>query len=334
MDNADTVDIHCHTAGAGYGGSGCFISPRLRRNWRYGVYLRAFGVTARELERHGDGIILTRLSLMLAASGHVKYAVVLAMDGVAGPDGMLDRRATEIYIPGEFLAGRVKRHGNLLYGASVNPYRKDALERLCKAAEDGAVLVKWLPPIQGIDPSDTSITPFYKKLAELGMPLLTHTGDERSFTRSSDGLADPERLRLPLEQGVRVVAAHAAASGKSGGQRNMDRLASMFVRHDNLFADISSLTQLNRPGMLARALDLAGSHERLVYGTDMPLINTGLVSPMYFPFTLSPAEMLRLSRIENPWDRDVMLKKALGVPASVFSNTARLLKINTGGVCK
>ena len=41
------VDLHCHVAGLGAGGSGCFVSPALRDNWRFDFYLGAFGVTPR-----------------------------------------------------------------------------------------------------------------------------------------------------------------------------------------------------------------------------------------------------------------------------------------------
>ena len=35
------------------------------------------------------------------------------------------------------------------------------------AALSGAVLLKWLPSIQGFDPADPALTPFYRRLAEL-----------------------------------------------------------------------------------------------------------------------------------------------------------------------
>jgi hypothetical protein len=93
------IDIHCHTAGIGAGGSGCFVSPALRRNIRYRFFLKAFGVSEAELEQHGDGLVLERLSLGLDQSRHVTAAVVLAMDGVMDGQGNLDRDRTEIYIP-------------------------------------------------------------------------------------------------------------------------------------------------------------------------------------------------------------------------------------------
>lgn len=209
------IDIHCHTAGIGAGNSGCFISPRLRNSWKYPIYLKSFGVTNGELEREGDSLVLRRLSELLAASCRVQQAVILAMDGVVDGRGELDRERTEIYILNEFLARECRRYPNLLFGASVNPLRPDALERLDAAAADGAVLVKWLPSIQGTDPADRRLVPFYRRLAELGLPLLTHTGLEESFTRADNALADPARLRLPLEEGVTAPPAAKATGSRT-----------------------------------------------------------------------------------------------------------------------
>jgi hypothetical protein len=64
---------------------------------------------------------------------------------------------------------------------------------------------------------------------------------------------------------------------------------------------------------------------RLVYGTDFPLNNMILVSPWYFPLDLALAERWRIWRIGNPWDRDVALKQALGVPADVFARAGALI---------
>lgn len=316
------VDLHCHVAGLGAGGSGCFVSPALRDNWRFDFYLRAFGVTRAEVEREGDAVLPARLSGLLAASGRVRQAVILALDGAVDARGNLDTNRTEFFVPNEFVAAACRQHTNLLFGASVNPYRHDALARLDWAATNGAVLVKWLPSIQHIDPADPKLAPFYRRLAELGLPLLTHTGAEKSFTHSADEFADPARLELPLTLGVTVIAAHVATTGEHAGERDIDRLARMMPAHTNLFADISSLTQINKLGYLGEALSRAEFRGRLLYGSDFPLINLPLVSPWYFPLNLRLGEMRRLAGLSNPWDRDVELKQALGVPAEVFARSA------------
>ena len=47
------LDMHCHVAGIGAGGSGCFVSKELRNNFRFKIYMKAFGVTLAEAEEHG-----------------------------------------------------------------------------------------------------------------------------------------------------------------------------------------------------------------------------------------------------------------------------------------
>jgi predicted TIM-barrel fold metal-dependent hydrolase len=321
------IDIHCHTAGIGAGASGCFVSTKMRKSWRYHLYLKAFGVSEKELEEQGDVLILERISASLATSGHVSAAVVLAMDGVVGEDGELDRTRTELYIPNEFLAREVRRYPNLLFGASINPYRRDAIQRLEQAAADGAVLLKWLPSIQNIDPSDQRLIPFYLKLKELGLPLLTHTGSESSFTWKKDELADPECLRLPLSLGVMVIAAHAASNGRNQGEPNFKRFLRLCEEYPNLYADISALTQANRLGHLSRLLSHRQLHGRLLYGTDMPLLSTGITSPWFHAYRMKPWVLLRIVRKKNPWDRDVELKRALGMPAELFTTGGQLLAI-------
>jgi uncharacterized protein len=315
------VDMHCHVAGIGAGNSGCFVSPRLQDNWRFRIYLRSFGVSRRELSAQGDGLVVDRISESLAKSRFVRQAVLLALDGVVGSDGQLDINRTEVYVPNEFVAAAAARHANLLFGASVNPYRHDALERLSWARARGAVLVKWIPSIMNIDPADPQLIPFYQKLVELDLPLLTHTGQERSFSGASDALCDPERLRLPLSLGVRVIASHIASTGKFQGERSTDRLVQLMREYPHLYSDISSLTQINKYGCLKEALTKPEFAGRLLYGTDFPLVNTALVSPWYFSFRLSFRQMLAISRKKNPWDADVLTKHDLGVPTEIFARS-------------
>ena len=321
------IDIHCHTAGIGAGGSGCFVSPALRRNLRYRFFLKAFGVSEPELERGGDRLVLERLSQGLEQSRHVAAAVVLAMDGVVDSQGHLNRDRTEIYIPNDFLARECRTYPNLLFGASVNPHRRDALERLDRAAEEGAVLIKWLPSIQGIDPDHASLTPFYRRLQELQLPLLTHTGSEESFTSADNSLADPLRLRRPLELGVTVIAAHCASNGRNAGQHNLERLLPLFDAFPNLYADISSLTQANRLGHLPKVLRHRHIHTRLLYGTDMPIVSSPITSPWWHAYRMPLAETRRLAAIRNPWDQNVELKRALGVTDEIFGNAAKILHV-------
>jgi uncharacterized protein len=313
------VDMHCHVAGIG-SGSGCFVSPQLRNNWRFKIYLRSFGVSRKELEEKGDAVVGDKISERLAQSRYVSKAVLLALDGVVGADGQLDTNRTEVYVPNEFVAEMAARHTNLLFGASVNPYRADAIERLEWAKAHGAVLVKWIPPIMLINPDDPQLVPFYKKMVELNLPLLSHTGKEGSFSHAEEEFGDPDKLRLPLSLGVKVIAAHIASSERYHGERGPDRLARLMRGYTNLYTDISALTQVNRPGSLKEALTKPEFSGRLLYGTDFPLINTVLVSPWY-SFRLTLRQKIAISRTKNPWDRDVLMKHDLGAPTETFQNS-------------
>ncbi len=320
------LDIHCHTAGIGAGGSGCFISKQMETSWKLRHYLKAFGTSREELEAKGDAHVIRSLSEQLGRSKYLGQAIVLALDGVMDEKGELDRTRTEVYVPNEFVAREVAKTTNLLFGASINPHRNDALELLVWAKANGAKLVKWIPSIMAIDPADERLTPFYRKLIELRLPLLCHAGQERSFTHANDALCDPERLRLPLRLGVTVIVAHIASTGENSGERDMDRLRRLFAVYPNLYSEISSLTQVNKIGYLREALTRPEFQGRLLYGTDFPLINTALVSPYFFPLNLTREQMAQIATIENPWDRDVELKRALGVPQDLFGRARQLLQ--------
>ena len=318
------MDLHVHTAGIG-AGSDAFVNRQMRESWRFPIYLRAFGVTVEEVEAHGDELIVARISATVAESKRVAKAVVLAMDGVVDSAGELDREQTQVYVPNELVARATRHHANLCFGASVNPYRPDAIERLRQAADAGAVLLKWIPNIMHIDPADETLRPFYEELRALRLPLLSHAGQERSFATANDELGDPRRLVLPLSMGVTVIAAHVASTGENEGEGNFERLLPMFARYPTLYADISSLTQINKRDYLQRTLAVPNLQQRLIYGSDWPLQFAALVSPFYQMDRIGPAAAKSIAAIDNVWDRDVALKEALGVPQAVFARSAELL---------
>ena len=324
------VDMHVHTAGIGAGGSGAFVNKAMRENLRFPFYLRAFGVSRAELEAEGDALVVARISAAVAASQRVDKAVVLALDGVV-QDGELDRAATQVYVPNDFVAAETAKHPNLCFGASVNPYRRDAVARLQRARRQGAVLLKWIPNIMAINPADEAIRPFYKALVDLNLPLLSHAGQERSFASAQDELGDPRRLELPLRLGVTVIAAHIASTGTSEGEDNFQRILPMFARHENLYSEVSSLTAVNKLGYLDRALATPGLPERLLYGTDWPLQFFPMVSPFYQSPRIGLRQAKSIAAIDNAWDRDVALKEAMGVPRQVFERTAELLAVERCG---
>lgn len=318
------LDAHAHIVCIGAGDSGCYVHPDLADSFKFDFYLRGFGVTRDELSRHGDALVAERLNRVVAESHYVRRAVILALDGVVRNDAV-DRSATRIYIPDAFAARMADRYANLYFGASVHPERSDWRERLMDADRKGAVLVKWAPALMEIDPSDPRYVDYYRTLVELDLPLLVHVGRDRAFNRGGQALGDPEKLSLPLAEGVTVIAAHAGTSGDYDGQPSHERLLSMFGEHPNLYTDIASLTQINKVGYLVEALESSGAVERMLYGSSWPMQMFPVVSPFYHWPDIELGSAKTIQDIANRLDRDVVLKKALGVPPAVFERSAHLL---------
>jgi predicted TIM-barrel fold metal-dependent hydrolase len=326
LEQAHIIDWHVHVAGMGFGGSGNFINEEMRNNFRFDFFLSWMDVTEEELEEYGDQILVKKLGDKIVRSKYVDQAVVLALDGVIDEKTKtLDRNKTQVHVSNEFVATQTAKYQSLLFGASINPNRENSLELLEEVYQQGAVLIKWIPSIMYIDPSDEKFIPFYKRMAELNIPLLTHTGMEKSFANAKDQFSDPRLLELPLRCGVTVIAAHIATTGESDGQDNFERILPMFDEFPNLYTDISSLTQLNKLGYLAKAIKHPGLTERMIYGSDWPLSSFPLVSPFYHMNHIGIKKSWHVSRYENKWDLDIKLKEAFGVPHTVFTRKLGIL---------
>lgn len=318
------TDVHANIAGIGAGGSGVYVHRDVADSYRFGFYLRGLGVSREELNRHGDALVAERLNRAIGESTFVRRAVVTALDGVVRGDAM-DRGATQLYVPNEFAARMAERHRNLAFGASVHPDRPDWRARLMDAHSRGAVLVRWFPAVMDIDPSDRRHIDFYRTLVELDLPLLVHVGRQKLFSEVRSALGDPEKLILPLEQGVTVIATHMGTTGSYEGEAGHERLLDMLADHPRLYTDIAGLTRFNRVGYLVDALERPGVADRMLYGSDWPVQSFPLVSPLYHWPDVDLGTIKAIQAMENRLDRDVALKKALGVPRPVFERSGRLL---------
>ncbi len=319
------IDVHVHLGGFGTDGSGISLSPQFRRSIAMRAILHGLKLKTAEDWAHADRIYLERLASLVKASTSIDRAVVLAMDG-RWRDGSVDRERSPLVVPNDWARDAARAHPELLYGASVNPLRADALDELDRVKADGAVLIKWLPNVMGFDPADPRCLPFYRKLAALKLPLLCHAGAEFTLPGGAHGLGDPMRLRGALDQGVTVIVAHCgtlACCLMEDGERVSGReaLARLMARHDNLWADLSAMTSFLRGWALRRVLDDERVVARLVDASDFP------VPPI--PFTqLGRAPVGAIWdawREKNLFDQDRALKVAAGMPPEMTQRAARVL---------
>jgi len=268
---AKLTDCHVHLAALPDGGNGCTISPRMLRSplfrfliWKQGLDL--------ERPRQSNEKYVANLLAELRSSRHVGRAVLLGMDGVYGEDGSLDRKNTEFLIANDYVLGIARVYPEEFWaGVSVNPRRRDAIEELQRCVEAGARLVKWLPNAQHFDPGDRRCIPFYRELARLRVPLLSHVGYEFSLVGKDQSAGNPAKLRVALDEGVTVIAAHGCSHGLFFREKFYATFLDFARSYPNFYSDISALSLPNRMGMLLRLRRHPDLHGRLLFGTDYPL---------------------------------------------------------------
>lgn len=317
------TDLHVHLAGVGTGESGCWLSPSFTARWSFRILRRWYGITAAQMRESVDQEWAEAVARRVRESTELDRAVALGFDGVYGPDGELDRERTQMLIPPAWVFAACRRHPELLPGPSVNPLRRDALERLEECIEGGAVLLKWLPPAMGIDPSSPRLRPFYRRMADAGLPLLSHSGgSERTFAEVAPELKDLRLLRLPLEMGVPVVCAHSGVPVHlSRDPDQLPLLRGMLREFPHLWVDNSGMSNPSRCFHLPRLARDPEIVERTLYGSDFPVPSHAV----YYPHRLGPRGVWRVERTRNYFDRDVALKRALGYPDATLTRAAEVL---------
>ena len=353
IDPEKLIDHHVHIAGLGVGGTKTFVNAKMR-TWKhpfhrlkFKVYMSSAGV---DDESKADTQVIDRLARLVGQiRGHGKHRL-LAFDKHYRRDGSINLEKTEFYVPNEYVFEVAAQHPDLFVpNISVNPYRPDAIAELEKWAQRGARVVKWLPNAMGIDPSDPQCDPFYQKMKDLDLILLSHGGEEKAVEAEEDQkLGNPLLLRRALDHGVKVIVAHCAGLGANEDLDSKDRQQrdnfDLFMRlmdekrYEGLvFGEISAMTQFNRIGKpLQTILAREDLHERLVNGSDYPLPAVNILirtRPLvkHGHLTSLEGECLREIYDYNPLLFDFVLKRSLKhpgtskpLPASIFMTNASL----------
>jgi predicted TIM-barrel fold metal-dependent hydrolase len=313
------VDGHVHVCAMtpGHGK----LSAKLRRRfsfvfmrWRLGV---SFFADDERLEREVE----SKLVETVRQTPELDAAVVLAFDRVYGNDGRADDANTHLYVTNEYVVELVRKYPKLLFGASIHPYRPDALAELERCVAAGAVLMKWLPVTQDMNPADERCLPFYDALAHHGLPLLCHTGGELTLPYMNAGYADPELLVPALKRGVTVIAAHCGTKALPFETDYLPAFCRLAMDYEHFYGDTSALNLPLRSYAYKTILNDEVVRRKLVHGSDWPVV------------TIPPARMgrlkaLRLLATEGNWmRRDVLIKQALGLDDDYWHRAATLLRL-------
>ena len=317
------IDVHVHLAGVGTQGSGCWAAPGFQRKLVFRYLRWRFGITDAQLRDSVDQDWVARIAALVRAS-ELDRAAVLGFDGAYDAAGRLDEQRSQMVVPPAWVFEACRRHPDALLPApSLNPFRRDALERLEECIEGGAVLIKWLPSAQGIDPARPAAALFYRRLAEVRIPLLVHSGGgENTFDELDPELNDVRRLRNPLEAGVVVICAHSGAPVVFSRRPDQTPvLRGMLEEFPDLWVDNSGMANPSRFPSLPRAARDPRLRDRTLHGSDFPIP----VNAVYYLRSRGARRVRELEREPNPFDRDVRLKRALGYPDDTLVRPSRVL---------
>lgn len=239
-------------------------------------------------------------------------AVLLALDGVVAADGHPHPELTRLCVANDFVHHAAAQHPELLFGASIHPYRPDAMDRLARCVAQGACLVKWIPSAQRIDPAAPRCFSFYDALAHYGIPLLTHTGVEHTLGMRRSRYNHPRRLIPALERGVTVIAAHCGVHMFLHEPSYFRAWARLARDYENLYGDTGAFAVVTRVPQLRRICRDDVLRNKLVYGSDYP----GIPSPLWC-WQLGLCEARAAAQQTNPILRNLSVMQGLGMPVSV-----------------
>lgn len=321
------IDCHVHVVGTGTGGTGCWYRPRGLTRIGAPFLVRAVGLTMRDLRGPDfDQVYAQRLLDYVRGSPSIDRAMLLAHELPYRDDGTPLPEQASFYVSNDHVLDLARRHPDFLAGVSIHPSRRDAFEELEKCLAGGAAALKCLPNVQGIDWNDKRHTRFLERMAEAGLPLLAHTGSERTMPVMDAKLASPRVLTRPLEIGVTCIAAHCGTGMMLLDPDYLDVFVEMTERFPKLYGDNSALAALNfrlRPSALRRLTEGAVA-ERVLHGSDLPVPSSGLLP--WAGGMLSWRAYRSAARVGNPLERDAQLKRALGFDEATFTRASKVLR--------
>ncbi|MCX6877421.1 MAG: amidohydrolase family protein [Verrucomicrobia bacterium] len=317
------IDCHVHLLGDGSSGSGCWLRLKsIVHRLMAQVIVREAGLPPSALREGLDALLVTRLAEQVRDSS-LDAVVLLAQDLPHRDDGTPLPDQGTFYVPNSYLLAVCARHPDrFIPGVSIHPARPDAMAELERCLQAGARVLKLLPNCLNVDYSAPRHRPFWEKMAESNMILLSHTGGEHSLPVLCHRFADPRLLRFPLECGVTVIAAHCAGRSGLWDADHTAALLAMFDQWPRLFGDNSALCSPLRCRTLPQILPEPVRH-RIIHGSDFPIAVSGF-GPWRMGL-IDRATWRRSSREPNVLERDVFLKRAIGFDDSHFTRMAQLL---------
>jgi hypothetical protein len=321
------IDCHVHLVGTGTGDTGCWYRPKGLTKYGEPIMTKAVGLTVKDL--HGpefDQLYVRNLVNYVRDSRLIDQALLLAHELPHTEDGTPLPDRSSLYVPNDYVLKVAAEHSEFLPAISIHPAKKGAFEELNECLDRGAAALKCLPNVQGIDWNNPRYTKFLERMAEAGLPLLAHTGSERTMPVIDHALASPAVLTRALEIGVTCIAAHAGTGMMVLDPDYLDVFVAMLKKYPNLYGDNSALAGLSFRLRTSANRTLTSSPvlERMLHGSDLPVPSNGLLPLLGGMIDWSDFRETR--KITNPIDLDARLKQMLGYGDESFTLASRILR--------
>jgi predicted TIM-barrel fold metal-dependent hydrolase len=269
-----------------------------------------------------DKIMEAKLFETVNGTREVDRVVLLAFDAVHDSNGRRDDARTHLYVKNDYALELCRKNPKLLFGASVHPYRKVAAEEVERCIKAGAVLLKWLPIVQDFDPSSEKCFAVYDVLAHYGVPLLSHTGGEKSLPNMNEHVASPILLEPAIRRGVTVIAAHCGTRSAWGERDFVPEFVRLAKEHEKFYGDTAALNLPTRWHAYDAIFSDEAVRSKLVHGSDWPII--ALPSPRH----LGVSRSFEMMHEENWMRRDVLIKRELGFDDAYWNRASKILRLS------
>ena len=176
-------------------------------------------------------------------------------------------------ISSEEMLEDARKHGDVLIPfASVDPHDRGSVERLRTLVRAGARGLKLHPSLQDFLPNDPRYYPLYAAAAELGIPIVFHTGQTGICAGLPGGRGIKLRYSDPMliddvaadHPDLTIVLAHPSVPWQ-------DSAISIATHKANVFIDLSGWSPKYFPAQLVKAAGGRLRH-KVLFGSDFPVI--------------------------------------------------------------
>ena len=175
----------------------------------------------------------------------------------------------------EEIAEQAAEHADVLIPfGSVDPWADNVVSKVESLARDHGVRgFKFHPSVQAFEPNDKRFYPMWAKIEELGLPVLTHTGQTGIGAGLPGGRGIKLRYSDPMLMDdiaadfphLTIILAHPSVPWQ-------DSAISMATHKANIFIDLSGWLPKYFPPQLVRAANGMLRH-KVLFGSDYPVIS-------------------------------------------------------------